>query len=132
MKKFFNILVIEDDYILAKMYQERFNEEGYKVKWIDNGEDGINEALANVPDLVVLDLMLPKKGGLSVLQILRARPETAKTPIVIITNHPDDKYKEVAQHYGIDDFIFKAEIMPKEMIERINSIIKSHYPERCK
>ncbi|MFA6422867.1 MAG: response regulator [Patescibacteria group bacterium] len=120
------LLVVEDDYILAHMYKERFGAEGYEVVSADNGEDGIDEALAGNFDLVILDLMLPKRGGLSVLQILRSRPETEKIPVIIITNHPDDRYREIAEKYGIEDFVFKAEIMPKDVIDRINKIIKKY------
>jgi len=119
----FKILIVEDDFVLAGMYKERLQNEGYKIFTADNGEDALDEALAVKPDVVLLDLMLPKKGGLGVLQIIRSRPETSNTAVIILTNHPDPRYKEAAERYGIEDFIFKAQVMPKDVIAKINQTI---------
>jgi DNA-binding response OmpR family regulator len=72
------ILLVEDDQGLGNVYQVRLTAEGFDVRWVQNGEDALKNALEYRPDLILLDVMMPKLNGFDVLDILRNTPETAR------------------------------------------------------
>ena len=87
------ILLVEDDDALASVYQTRLQAEGFDVKRVSNGEDALAAALEYKPDLVILDVMMPKVSGFDVLDIMRNTPETAKIKIIMLTALSQDSDK---------------------------------------
>lgn len=82
MKK---LLIIEDDQVLLKMYVDKFKNGDYQIITAEDGQAGINEAIKNQPDFIILDLRLPKADGLQVLKRLKEIPVTADIPVAILT-----------------------------------------------
>lgn len=113
------ILLVEDDDALASVYQTRLQAEGFDVKRVPNGEDALAGALEYHPDLVVLDVMMPKVSGFDVLDILRNTPETAKVKVVMLTALSQDSDKERAQSLGADDYLVKSQVVIADVVERI-------------
>ena len=115
------ILIIEDEYSLADAIAETLQKENYTTKIITNGEDGEDEALTNIYDLILLDVMLPKKDGFEILRNLRN--EKISTPIIMITakSEIDDKLKGLES--GVDDYITKPFHM-RELMARIKITLK--------
>ena len=85
------ILLVEDDNALANVYITRLQGEGFDVRRVENGEDALAAALSYKPDLVLLDVMMPKVSGFDVLDILRNTPETANLKIIMLTAQPAER-----------------------------------------
>jgi len=115
------ILIIEDEYSLADAIAETLQKENYTIKIITDGEDGENEALTNIYDLILLDVMLPKKDGFEILKNLKN--EKINTPIIMITAKSEMEDKLKGLENGVDDYITKPFHM-RELIARIKIVLK--------
>ena len=115
------ILIIEDEYSLADAIVETLQKENYTTKIVTNGEDGEDEALTGIYDLILLDVMLPKKDGFEILRNLKN--EKINTPIIMITAKSEMSDKLKGLENGIDDYITKPFHM-RELIARIKIVLK--------
>lgn len=113
------ILLVEDDDALANVYMMRLQAEGFAVKRVANGEDALEAAKDSHPDLVLLDVMMPKVSGFDVLDILRNTPETANLKIIMLTALSQESDKERAQGLGVDDYLVKSQVVITDVIDRI-------------
>jgi DNA-binding response OmpR family regulator len=113
------ILMVEDDDALAMVYLTRLKAEGFDVKRVNNGEDALAAATEYRPDLVLLDVMMPKVNGFDVLDILRNTPETANLKIIMLTALSQESDKERAESMGVDDYLVKSQVVIADVIERI-------------
>jgi DNA-binding response OmpR family regulator len=120
------ILLVEDDDALANVYLTRLQAEGLDVRRVANGEDALAAALSYHPNLVVLDVMMPKVSGFDVLDILRNTPETANLKIIMLTALSQDSDKERAKSLGVDDYLIKSQVVIADVVDRI----KSHLAEK--
>ncbi len=115
------ILIIEDEYSLADAIAETLKKENYTTKIVTNGEDGEDEALTNVYDLILLDVMLPKKDGFEILKDLKMQKIT--TPIIMITAKSEISDKLKGLENGVDDYITKPFHM-REVVARVKIVLK--------
>jgi len=113
------ILLVEDDDALASVYQTRLQAEGFDIRRVPNGEDALAAALEYKPNLILLDVMMPKVSGFDVLDILRNTPETADIKIVMLTALSQDSDKERAESLGVDDYLVKSQVVIADVVERI-------------
>ncbi len=114
------ILIIDDDEELCELVSEYLTVEGFEVNTVHDGETGLCEALKNQHDLVVLDVMLPKKNGFDVLRELR---QTSKLPVIMLTARGDDMDKIVGLEIGADDYLPKP-FNPRELVARLRAILR--------
>jgi DNA-binding response OmpR family regulator len=117
------ILIVEDDDALAGVYQMRLQAEGFNVKRVSNGEEALAAALAYHPDLVMLDIMMPKVSGFDVLDILRNTAETAKLKIIMLTALSQDSDKQRAESLGVDDYLVKSQVVISEVVDRVKELV---------
>ena len=115
------ILIIEDEYSLADAIAETLQNENYTTKIITNGEDGEDEALTDLYDLILLDVMLPKKDGFEILRKLKM--EKISTPVIMITAKSEMMDKLNGLENGADDYITKPFHM-RELIARIKIVLR--------
>ena len=115
------ILLVEDDDALASVYQTRLQAEGFDIRRVPNGEDALAAALEYKPDLILLDVMMPKVSGFDVLDILRNTPETANVKVIMLTALSQDSDKERAESLGVDDYLVKSQVVIADVVERIKS-----------
>ena len=115
------ILIIEDEYSLADAIAETLQKENYITKIITNGEDGEDEALTDLYDLILLDVMLPKKDGFEILKKLKA--EKISTPVIMITAKSEMMDKLNGLENGADDYITKPFHM-RELMARIKIVLR--------
>ncbi len=113
------ILLVEDDDNLANVYLTRLQAEGFDVKRVPNGEDALATALEYRPDLILLDVMMPKVSGFDVLDILRNTPETANIKVIMLTALSQDSDKQRANSLGVDDYLVKSQVVIADVVERI-------------
>jgi DNA-binding response OmpR family regulator len=115
------ILLVEDDDSLASVYLTRLQAEGFDVRRVANGEEALATALTYKPDLVLLDVMMPKVSGFDVLDILRNTPETANLKVIMLTALSQDSDKERAQQLGADEYLVKSQVVIADVIEKIRA-----------
>lgn len=125
MSKSKTILIVEDDENLGSVYEARLQAEGFTTKRASNGEEAIALATQALPDLILLDVMMPKVSGFDVLDILRNTPETAKAKVIMLTALSQDSDKERARDLGVDDYLVKSQVVIAEVVEKI----KQHLAE---
>ncbi len=113
------ILLVEDDDGLAQVYSIRLDVEGFEVRRVPNGEDALATAQEFKPDLILLDVMMPKVSGFDVLDILRNTPEMANVKIVKLTALSQEADRKKAQEMGVDDYLVKSQVVIADVIERI-------------
>ncbi len=113
------ILLVEDDDNLASVYETRLQAEGFATKRVANGEDALSAALQTSPDLILLDVMMPKVSGFDVLDILRNTPETQGVKVIMLTALSQDADKERAQALGVNDYLIKSQVVIADVVERI-------------
>jgi len=113
------ILLVEDDLALATAYKVRMEAEGFDVSHCPNGEEALQAALDYHPDLILLDIMMPKISGFDVLDILRNTKATAHTKIIILTalSQPSDRQR--AKDLGADEFLVKSQAVIADVMKRI-------------
>ena len=118
------VLVIEDDTFLSNIYKTKFEMEGFKVITAEDGEAGLKEAQKKKPDIILLDILLPKMDGYLVLENLKKDPETKNIPVIMLTNlgQKDDVEKGLEQ--GAVDYLIKAHFKPSEVVDKVNKILK--------
>lgn len=122
-----HILLVEDDSFLASIYKTKFEMEGFRVSLADNGEDGVVDAKKKKPDVILLDILLPRLDGFGVLARLKENKTTASIPVIIFTNlgQKEDVNKGLAM--GAADYIIKAHFRPSEIIDKVKQVLKKHH-----
>lgn len=113
------ILLVEDDTALASVYRSRLELEGFDVCEANNGEDALSLAVSEHPDLILLDVMMPKISGFDVLDILRNTPETTNIRVIMLTALSQPKDKERAEQFGVDDYLVKSQVVIGDVVERV-------------
>lgn len=113
------ILLVEDDDALANVYLMRLQAEGFEVRRVANGEDALASAISFKPDLVLLDVMMPKVSGFDVLDIIRNTPETANLKVIMLTALSQESDKQRAESLGVDDYMVKSQVVITDVIDRI-------------
>ncbi len=117
------ILVVEDDKFLRELICRKLIKEGYDVHEAVDGEDGLKKAKEAMPDLVLLDLILPGIDGFEVLARIKENPKTSILPIVILSNLGQKDEVEKGLKLGAIDFLIKAHFTPEEIVEKIRAIL---------
>lgn len=120
------ILIVDDDSALLEMYEERLKIADYQIMKAKNGEEGLAKAVDFLPHLILLDIKMPKINGQHVLNILKNTPETVNIPIIILTSVTQEEYKEKLLADGADDYIVKSEVMPREVVSKIEKVISEN------
>jgi CheY-like chemotaxis protein len=110
------ILLVEDDPDVAELYRFGLSQRGYEVTVARDGQEGLELAMALVPDLVLLDFRLPKLTGFQVLQHLRARPQTRHVPVVILSNYDAEELQQQGFELGAMEWLMKVKTSPSDLI----------------
>ena len=115
---------MEDDNFLLGMYADKFSAEGFEAFVADNGAKGLRLAKEKLPDIILLDVMLPQMNGFEFLQELQKETATKSIPVILLTNlsQKDEVQKGLA--LGAKDFLIKAHFMPQEVVEKVKSVLK--------
>ena len=113
------ILLVEDDIALLAVYRSRLELEGFAVNEVHNGEDALSAVVDVRPDLILLDVMIPKISGFDVLDILRNTPDTTNVRVIMLTALSQPKDKERAKQLGVDDYLVKSQVMIGDVVARI-------------
>ncbi len=118
-----HVLLVEDDVFLSGIYQKKFEMEGYKVTAVDNGEKVLPEAKKKLPDIILLDILLPKMDGFTVLSKLKEDEQVKNIPVILLTNLGQKDDVEKGLQMGAVDYLIKAHFKPSEVVDKIKSIL---------
>lgn len=122
-EKKIHLLVIEDDEFLKKMYQSGLTREGFRVSIASDGIAGLKAAQTLKPDLILLDLILPKMDGFSCLKKLKESPGTKDIPVIILSNLGQDSDIKKGLDLGAIDYFIKTDYTVKQIGEKIKKIL---------
>jgi two-component system alkaline phosphatase synthesis response regulator PhoP len=121
------ILIVDDEPDILELIEYNLKKEGYQVFLARNGQEAVTEAKRSLPDLIVLDIMMPKMDGIEACRIMRTMPEFKNTFMVFLTARSEE-YSEIAGfNVGADDYIAKP-IKPRALVSRINAILRRNAP----
>ena len=119
------VLIVEDDAVLVNALTLALEDEGYDILVATDGEEAERVVLKEVPDLILLDLLLPIKSGFEVLKVVRGNPDTKDISVVILTNFEQETSIDEGMRLGAKDYIVKANIDIKD----IPGIVKKYMPK---
>ncbi len=122
MKK---ILIAEDDTFLANAYRVKLTKAGYEVKLVNDGQEAINALEKFIPDLIILDVIMPIKDGFMTLEEIKANPKLKHIPVIVASNLGQKEDSEKALSLGAVDFIIKSDFHLEDLITKIEMILKS-------
>lgn len=122
MKKY--ILIIEDEQKLAFALERQLTKEGFDVKIAWNGEEGMEEIIERKPDIVLLDLLLPKLSGMDILRRIRKMEDLKDLPVLIVTNLVDDAVSSEADKLGAIDYMVKSNTSLSGIVEAVEKYFK--------
>ncbi len=116
MKK---IIIVEDEEILRNLLQKKLTEEGYSVAVAENGEEGLVGIRENRPDLILLDIIMPKMGGFEMLEEMQKDESISGIPVIVVSNSGQPVEIDRAQSLGAKDWLVKTEFDPQEVIDKV-------------
>lgn len=119
------VLLVEDDPFLTRMYVKIFTIHNFDIKTALDGEAGFAAAKEVKPDIILLDIMMPKLNGIEVLDLLKKEPSTKDIPVVMLTNLSDQQQRDEAISKGAVKYLVKSELDPDETVEVVNQTLKS-------
>ena len=120
MKK---ILIVEDEKILAEMYRDKFTEAGFEVSVTFDAKEGLKLAKKEKPDLIILDILLPRENGVYFLTELKNDLEISSIPVVVFSNFDDPETKRTALRLGVKDYLIKTNYTPSEIVTKIKQLL---------
>ncbi len=119
-----NILIVEDEEFLMRTLQDNLNSEGFTTDTAGDGEVAIAKIEKSKPDLILLDLLLPKKDGFYVLNQVKQNPEWKLIPVVVLSNLGGDVEIKKALEMGADDYFVKSQHPIQEVIEKVKDYLE--------
>lgn len=123
MEKREKILIIDDEVVLLEAIAKKLALEGFEVIKAVDGEEGMAKVRQENPDLILLDILMPKMDGMEVLEEINKDPELSKIPIIIISNSGQPVEIERAMALGVRDYLIKAEFDPNEVLMKVNNVL---------
>lgn len=118
------ILLVEDDEMLHSMYTQKFSQEGYQIISAYNGAEGLKKAEEEKPDVILLDIIMPKMDGFVALKKIKQNAKLASIPVVMLTNLGQDEDIKKGRELGADDYFIKANHTPTEVVAKIKALLK--------
>ena len=113
------ILIVEDEEIMINLLQRKLDREGFNISIARDGEEGLKVMREKPPDLVLLDIIMPKMGGFEVMEEMQKDKELKKIPVIVISNSGQPVELDRAQRLGAKDWLIKTEFDPQEVVDKV-------------
>ena len=117
------IFLVEDDPVVVKVYGAKFEREGFRVEVAEDGLVAMKNLVRVKPDIILLDLMMPKLNGVDVLKYIRATPEIKNTPVIIMSNAHMTSLAQEAAAIGAEKALLKSSCTPSQLLQIINGLL---------
>lgn len=121
------ILLVEDDEDIRQLLTFTFEAAGFDVITRSDGQEGLDAAVAETPDVVILDIMLPSMSGLDICKVLKRNAETESIPVIMLTARGEEVDRVVGLELGADDYVVKP-FSPRELVLRVRAVLKRNAP----
>ncbi len=118
------VLLVEDDVFLADIYKKKFEMEGFKIAVSENGEKALVDLKKKKPDVILLDILLPKLDGFAVLEKLKSDAALKDVPVILLTNLGQKDDVEKGLEMGAVDYLIKAHFKPSEVVDKVVKVLK--------
>jgi len=118
-EKKIKVLIIEDEKEVSELYKLKLTIDDYDVITAPSGQEGLKKAFKDSPDLIFLDIKMPKMDGFEVLKRLRENSKTKKTPVVILSNFDEEDMVEKGLMLGADEYLIKSQFTPEEISSKV-------------
>lgn len=116
------VLIIEDETVLLELFTDKFTSESFETLEATTAEDGIKLALKNKPDLILLDIILPRMDGLTMLKMLRENSWGKNVPVIILSNVTDQEKVSKAMKLGVYDYIVKTNLILNDLVKQVKEV----------
>lgn len=123
MPNIIKVLIIEDDLVMLRLYEKLFQTENYNVITALDGEEGLVKAINTLPDIIILDIMMPKMDGLKVLETIKKDPKMATIPVIILSNLGTDSIVSDALRMGAVSYLKKSEVSNDALLKEVTSCL---------
>jgi len=117
------ILIIEDEKVLAEMYKDKFIQAGFEVILAYSSEEALKVLQKEKPDLILLDILLPRINGIGFLTRIKNDPGLSLIPVIAFSNYDDAETKGEALRLGVKDYLIKTNYTPQEIIEKVKTYL---------
>ncbi len=117
------ILIIEDDRFISRMYKTKLNLENFEVELAENGIQGVERAKQFMPDVILLDILMPELDGFGVLNALKGEDTTKNIPIIVMSNLGQDEHVKKALALGAKSYMVKSQYTPSNVVEEIKNVL---------
>lgn len=118
------IAIIEDDPVISQMYRMKFEADGFDVQLANNGVHGVAMVEEYTPDIILMDLQMPEMTGDEALRIIRKSSWGKDIPVIILTNLGEEEAPKTIRGLGIDSYIVKAELTPRQVVQRVKDALE--------
>jgi CheY-like chemotaxis protein len=122
------ILLVDDDQALRQLYTIELTGRQYEVVVGADGDEGIAKAKSEKPDIILLDIMMPKTDGIAALSKIKADEESKKIPVIMLTNFGQENLVQQAFSLGAVDYLLKYKVTPAEMAEKVVQVLSAPPP----
>ena len=118
------VLLVEDDPFIRDIYQVKFSQEGFEVFAVDNGIKALEKLEQVIPNIILLDIIMPYMDGLETLKNIKSNENWKKIPIIMLTNISEKEKINESENYGVDDYLIKSHFTPSEVLDKVKSLLK--------
>ncbi|PIS40663.1 MAG: response regulator [Candidatus Kerfeldbacteria bacterium CG08_land_8_20_14_0_20_43_14] len=118
------VALIEDDLMIGEMYKAKFAKNGFEIQIATDGAAGLELVKKIKPDIILLDIIMPKLDGFEVLKQLRGNPDFKKTPVVMLTNLGQEEDMKKGRDLGATDYFVKTNFIPSAIVDKVKSLLK--------
>jgi len=119
----FKVLIVEDEKILAEMYKDKLKEAGYEADLAFSSEEALEYLKKKKPDLILLDILLPRENGTIFLRKIKKLKKTAEIPVVAFSNYDEPKTKKETLDLGAKDYLIKTAYTPQQLVDQIRNFL---------
>lgn len=116
------ILIVEDEESLRDVYKEEFSNEGFEVEVASDGEEGLKKMFELRPDIVLMDILMPKMSGFDMLKGVREKDELKNIPIIVLTNLYTDK-EDMVKNWGVAFVLLKVDYNPGQLVAKVKEVL---------
>lgn len=117
------VIIVEDDEHISKVYEIKLSKEGVTTSVASDGEEAVTKIITEKPDLIILDLMVPKKDGFAVLEEIKKDPTTAHIPVIVLSNLGQQKDQERAMALGASEYLIKVDYPIQEVVNKVKGYL---------
>jgi len=117
-------MVPEDDPFIRDIYQVKFSQEGFEVIVVDNGIKALKKLEQIIPNIILLDIIMPYMDGLETLKNIKSNEDWKKIPIIMLTNISEKEKISESEKYGVSNYLIKSHFTPSEVVDKVKNLLK--------